>query len=158
MITFKAGTRAIAEEVNSNFSEVQTNIENTNSDLEAAKSELSTSVSNLETSTQTKFDKKVDLDGTNATFAHITETYVNGTSGYRIWSDGWCEQWGMSTATSITYLKSFKNTDYDLQVTPHRNQNAQVYWSDFGHTKTINGFTIRLNNYPTDWFAQGYIR
>ena len=43
--------------------------------------------------------------------AYITETYQNGTSGYRIYSDGYCEQWGQSTTTngsvSITFVKPF---------------------------------------------------
>ena len=28
---------------------------------------------------------------------HIIDTYVNGTSGYRIWSDGYCVQWGLTS-------------------------------------------------------------
>ena len=53
---------------------------------------------------------------------HITKTYVNGTSGYRIWSDGYCEQWGRanypqvpangSKSTTITFLKKFANVNY----------------------------------------------
>ena len=49
---------------------------------------------------------------------HIIDTYVNGTSGYRVWSDGYCEQWGRTVSTTVNYLgtinfiKSFKNTQY----------------------------------------------
>ena len=53
---------------------------------------------------------------------HIIDTYVNGTSGYRIWSDGYCEQWGRanypqvpangSKSTTITFLKKFANVNY----------------------------------------------
>ena len=56
-------------------------------------------------------NNKVDLDSLTACEV-VVETYVNGTSGYRIWSDGYCEQWGQSTTTngsvSITFVKPFK--------------------------------------------------
>jgi len=53
--------------------------------------------------------------------ASVVETYVNGTSGYRIWSDGWCEEWGLtgtSTGSSIVvlYTNIFKDTNYFLDV------------------------------------------
>ena len=54
------------------------------------------------------------------TTPHIVETYVNGTSGYRIWSDGYCEQWGYLLPTSaaavhtVTFLKPFKDTNYSI--------------------------------------------
>ena len=47
--------------------------------------------------------------------AYVTETYVNGTSWYRVWSDGWCEQGGKSLGTdarTINLLKTFANTNY----------------------------------------------
>lgn len=66
------------------------------------------------------FNGKVDLDGHNATFAHIVETYHNGTNWYRVWSDGWCEQGGRTTSYSgagyqtITLLKQMADTNYTL--------------------------------------------
>lgn len=55
-----------------------------------------------------------------ATIPHIVETYVNGTSWYRVYSDGWCEQ-GANNQTSdtnggytVTFLKPFKNTNYNV--------------------------------------------
>lgn len=47
----------------------------------------------------------------------IVETYVNGTSWYRVYSDGWCEQGGRKTGASgqtITLMKSYANTNYHL--------------------------------------------
>ncbi len=42
--------------------------------------------------------------------AYITETYVNGTSGYRLYSDHYIEQWGRNAKgnTTVTLLKAFK--------------------------------------------------
>ena len=48
----------------------------------------------------------------------VVETYVNGASWYRIWSDGWIEQGGTCTSgTSVTLLKAYTNTDYTLTPT-----------------------------------------
>ena len=47
----------------------------------------------------------------------VIEVYGNSQSGYRLWSDGYCEQWGVVTtsATSkvtVTLLKAYKDTNY----------------------------------------------
>lgn len=80
---------------------------------------------------------KVDVDLANAVPAFnfalslnavgirtVVETYVNGTSWYRIWSDGWCEQGGVldkgsaSISTeNIILLKPYKDTDYNVVLT-----------------------------------------
>lgn len=64
---------------------------------------------------------KADADLTNCTKPHIVETYVNGTSWYRVYSDGWCEQGGevsnlnIGAATStVIFLKAFADTNYTL--------------------------------------------
>lgn len=60
---------------------------------------------------------KLDKNHSNDTKPYIDETYVNGTSGYRVWSDGYCEQWGrilvgQDSAEVITFLKPFMNASY----------------------------------------------
>ena len=50
----------------------------------------------------------------------VINTYVNGTSGYRIWSDGYCEQWGLTSkiadfgTATVNLLKSFKDLNYTI--------------------------------------------
>ena len=56
-------------------------------------------------------------DLSNITKPYVTETYQNGASWYRVWSDGWCEQGGQCVISqaawvTITFLKSFINTEY----------------------------------------------
>ena len=56
-------------------------------------------------------------DLSNITKPYVTETYQNGASWYRVWSDGWCEQGGQCVISqaawvTITFLKSFINTNY----------------------------------------------
>lgn len=110
---------------------------------------------------------KVDLDGSNATFPHITETYSNGTSGYNVYSNGYCEQWGEFTSSdmTVTFLKPFIDTNYNINVgyydysSPDDANYASVQWRN----KTVS--TVRFQAsyggvlYATtvDWCARGYI-
>ena len=85
-------------------------------------------LSNLSTTGQAKFDEKVDLNLANSTPTHdfatklnnaqihtIIKTYQNGTSWYRVWSDGWCEQGGKTIrGTTVNFLKVFKDTNYTI--------------------------------------------
>lgn len=52
----------------------------------------------------------------SATPAVVVENYVNGTSWYRVWSDGWCEQGGVVSGINptVTLLQTYKNTDYSI--------------------------------------------
>lgn len=67
----------------------------------------------------TDLNGKADADLSNCTKPHIVETYVNGTSWYRVYSDGWCEQGGFTNPVSadyqvcqIVFLKPFIDTNY----------------------------------------------
>lgn len=50
----------------------------------------------------------------------VVEVYGNSSSGYRLWSDGYCEQWGRITTSSsgpvvVSFLKPFMDTNYSIQ-------------------------------------------
>lgn len=93
----------------------------------------------------------------------VIETYKNGTSWYRVWSDGWCEQGGyyVPTATTgtITLLKSYKNTDYSITTGGSRTGNDNMYTPTVGVTKTASDFSIYCGStvYRIYWQASGYI-
>ena len=56
----------------------------------------------------------------NNKVAVIVQNYVNGTSWYRVWSDGWIEQGGRHSAgdsVSVALLKAFSNTNYTVSLT-----------------------------------------
>ena len=96
----------------------------------------------------------------------IVETYVNGTSWYRVYSDGWCEQGGRATVpqgsnVDITFLIPYANTDYYV------NGNQTYNWSTnpggyinaiYGMPRT-DGFSMRASTGPLGsmWIACGYI-
>ena len=100
--------------------------------------------------------------------AYIVENYVSGTSWYRVYSDGFCEQGGEAsniTDTTITFLKPFINTNYNVVVgaydafSPDDNQFCTVQWRD--KTTTTVRFQAAYQGvlYGTtiDWRASGYI-
>ena len=94
--------------------------------------------------------------------AYVTETYVNGTSGYRTWSDGYCEQWGKatkpSTALTISLLKTYYSNNYNIQVLPNTSSSS-VNCSVRGIPST-SSFTISYSESPNNgfyWQTCGYI-
>ena len=91
----------------------------------------------------------------------VVETYQNGTSWYRVWSDGWCEQGGRATISSyfanITFLKQFLDTNYNIGF-------AQNSVSEDTYCANVNSFTnstmqLRFRGGGTFcfWQACGYI-
>ena len=104
---------------------------------------------------------KLDKNHSNDTKPYIDETYVNGTSGYIVYSNGLCEQWGrFSTgATNIYFLKSYINSDYVVtymqngaaSATIERVGLVNLYYDRF----TVN--IIRANMVPACWRSLGYI-
>lgn len=90
--------------------------------------------------------------------AYVTETHVSGTQGYRVWSDGFIEQWGKVTVPgensdkTLTFQKPFKNANYNIQTAGWRisDKHACVM------SKTATSVTIRAWNNDNDWYAFGY--
>ena len=110
---------------------------------------------------------------------HIIETYQNGTSWYRVYSDGWCEQggitspWYRSTENIITFLKKFKSKPTficNLEVTTgeatemrvtigNATNNAGVdFITNTQATVYIHGISgSGTDGGPVHWEAKGYI-
>lgn len=92
----------------------------------------------------------------------ITETYVNGASWYRIYSDGWIEQGGVSSGsgTNKPYIINFTNPPLAIGATAQRyaqqsvvgitarNTSFDIAWVDNG-----NG---RWRSPSFWWWAKGY--
>lgn len=75
----------------------------------------------------------------------VVETYRNGTSWYRVYSDGWCEQGfcyspPSSSAQTINLLKEYKDTNYTVQTT----YNTGSDWANplYVYNKTVNNFIL----------------
>ena len=99
-------------------------------------------------------NKKVGIDNLVKTEV-IVETYINGNSWYRVWSDNWCEQGGKidvsTSTTTISLLKEFKDNNYTIFMCPSTGY-------AFITSRSTASFVADVSaNATVDWIAQGYI-
>lgn len=133
-----------------------------------------TNLSNLTATGEARFTTKANTDLSNLTSglsnticttaatttstassttpAVVVENYVNGTSWYRVWSDGWCEQGGYSTSSSVTFLQQMANTNYNICLTSYRN--GLTSSGDFRYITSYSttGFSKDLDTDETFWW------
>lgn len=73
--------------------------------------------------------------------AYVTEEFVDGTEGYRIWNNRRCEQWGSFVGPkSITFLKNYADTNYMLLAYVASKTSQEAYNGVFGVEKQTTGF------------------
>ncbi|MCQ2957369.1 MAG: hypothetical protein MJ180_00540 [Candidatus Gastranaerophilales bacterium] len=95
----------------------------------------------------------------------VIKEYISGTSGYRIWSTGYCKQWGKITRASndpvitITFLKTFKDANYSVSKNFEWSTNQSAFYDYICcYNKTASGFKTRNNKtYDATWCASGYL-
>ena len=98
-----------------------------------------------------------DSSGNYSSPVYIIESYASGKSGYVIYSNKLCEQWGVhSSGNTVSLLKEYANTNYNIVCQDNSsnvgtNSNAQGV---YGLTKTQ--FSILYWN-PVFWRTIGYI-
>ena len=90
---------------------------------------------------------------------HIVSSYVNGMSGYNIWSNKYCEQWGIVTSSSQTtvyLLKAYADTNYI--ILSGLIGNTKDYTPAF-QSKTASSFVggSTGSGYTWYWATKGYI-
>ncbi len=107
---------------------------------------------------------KLNKDHSNDEKPYIVETYVNGTSGYNLYSNNYCEQWGRVPAGEdsdyiITLLQPYKNTDYQVGYTLMgvTAPKEATLWKHLS-IAPIDGSTVGCKriNFERGWFASGY--
>lgn len=97
-----------------------------------------------------------------ATPAVVVENYINGTSWYRVWSDGWCGQGGRiaNVTETVTLLKEMADTNGTVTVTVN-NTTAPSATSGNpcgGFISTTQIFvSASQGNLPAFWKVEGYI-
>ena len=91
--------------------------------------------------------------------AYVIETYVNGTSWYRVYSDGWCEQGGsvnsIVATPSITFLKPFKDDYFKILLTQGGSAQPAMGFSNPSRTGFM--WTTQSVDRGAVWEAKGYI-
>lgn len=115
------------------------------------------------------FNGKVDLPvgRTQNSVSLLIESYVNGTSWYRVYSDGWCEQGGSANSSGalVSLLKPYTNTYYTINLGGGQSNGWGVAAHSFTYyNKTTSGFNIRMEENSTlsggmncTWQTYGYI-
>ena len=108
--------------------------------------------------------KFLTTNGTSTSWATvssavITETYSNGTSWYRVYSDGWCEQGGRGATGSgqsgtIALLKTYADTNYSCLISASQSNSVSVVAITGRTSSTV---TVAWPEYISDWIAAGYL-
>lgn len=97
----------------------------------------------------------------------IKDTFVNGKSGYRIWTDGYCEQWGTAASSGVvvTLLKPYRDKLYNVNL----GGGNSTGWGNSSHSftyynTTTTTFQIRMEEGTNlsagmncNWLTLGYL-
>lgn len=76
----------------------------------------------------------------------VIETYTNGSNWYRVYNDGWIEQGGdMSTSSLVTLNKSMTTTNYFVIVTWNGGKSDNFYALDgWTRNRTTTSFSTSM--------------
>lgn len=106
---------------------------------------------------------------------YVIDSYVNGSSWYRIYKSGWCEQGGQTNIASgsgnysLVFLQEFADTNYNFLCQPEITDTSTTYADRLGvyriigavYSKAATGVQIQ---YDADtftgkffWRAEGYL-
>ena len=91
------------------------------------------------------------------TKAVIIDTYINGKSGYVIYSNKLCEQWGVASASPVTLLKPYADTNYNVVCQDNTNNPGTLSNAQCVTSLTTSQFTANLWNLPIFWRTIGYV-
>ena len=124
----------------------------------SVKTQIQVDIDNIATDLNGKADK--DLSNVTApvlSAPYVVETWRDGTSWYRKWSDGWIEQGGRVTGfrDNETYYLPFSDTSYNLFF-----QSCKNGFPAYVISLTTTGFSADLshgsNSKDAFWYACGY--
>lgn len=101
-------------------------------------------------------------DKLEASTVHITETWksTDGSSWYRVWSDGFIEQGGNYTSSdssnfTVTLNKQMKTTYYHCDVTGGYDAPTKMGWG-YAYDKTTSNFKAVVVEPKGSWEVRGY--
>ena len=129
----------------------------------STKTDIQVDIDEIVTDLNNKLDKN-DLAPVHC----VVETYQNGTSWYRVYDDGWCEQGGRgalneTSTTTITLLKPYKDTNYSVSAVSITASTAQdteagLHCTPISTTQiTLTAHYLTPNSQIACWQAYGYI-
>lgn len=94
--------------------------------------------------------------------SHLIKSYQNGLSGYRIYSDGYCEQWGRQSGGVVTFIQPFRDENHVTIATKISSGADYAYINvyNFAATgfKTIGAYVNGSGTgYTYNWRSVGYV-
>jgi len=95
----------------------------------------------------------------------VIEFYENGSSGYKIYSNGYCEQWGqvnynVGTSGTITFIKPWRDTYYTITGGMNNNSSTAHFFvinTYNSKTTTTIGWYKDVTGVEGVWRACGYL-
>lgn len=97
---------------------------------------------------------------------YVTQSGSSGSNRYRVWSNGFIEQWGLlngpgTAGGTVTFPKRFSNTTYIFVVTPNEVKAHGAVFTWYTENKTTNSITSAImasnNSAPKQsWYAAGF--
>ena len=120
----------------------------------------------------TALSEKANVDLSNCTRPYIVEVSDKSLlpSWYRVFSDGWCEQGGMtpfnSGSATVTLLKPYIDTNYTVTTSYSLFTNTSTDTEGSANGVSVSTYTttsfrvsqVKATNTATQWLAQGYIK
>lgn len=97
---------------------------------------------------------------------YVTQSGSSGSDRYRVWSNGFIEQWGLLNGSgsggTVTFPKRFSNTSYIFVVTPNEEGTSGQWFAWGTSTKTTSSINSNIMGGASDgapkqsWYAAGF--
>lgn len=97
---------------------------------------------------------------------YVTQSGSSGSNRYRVWSNGFIEQWGLlngpgTAGGTVTFPKRFSNTNYIFVVTPNEAKASGATFAWYTENKTTSTITSAILGSSTgapkhSWYAAGF--
>ena len=127
----------------------------------STKTDIQVDIDNITTDLNGKAD--ADLSNVPSSKGILTESYINGSSWYRVYADGWCEQGGISQVNTntknytVNLLKAYKDIYYNLSCNQYFGDITYTSSSSQANFDNVNSYACTTNTRTTSSFRIQYI-
>lgn len=159
--TFNSVSAAVSQGISNIQAEGTTQVSNVKTAVAEQVAEATAQANRAENAVDSKVETDLSNITKNTLFSKMFTTYVNGTTWYRVWPDGWIEQGGVAASggtVTITFPKAFKDTNYTVVATS-LGTNGEIYGQCINKTSatqmviTNRGGSASLQK---SWYACGF--
>lgn len=165
--TFREGEDILASETNDNNQYLLSKLSDNAAQVQQyVEGEVATIKSNVASVQATLQNNIAELDAKKPIY--IVEAYVDGETGYNLYSNGFCEQWGavrgggVRSSLAVVLPKAYADTNYNIQITSIDAKSEDLGKYNYTHeagatsSKKTTGFTIVWSWGGRYWRTVGY--